>query len=351
MVTECVCRVTHRLVLIGVVSLLCSVERAETAESEAPPPTAQGEQAPTPDANPPAEAGEVQERAIIRDHRTQPGTFTPSQSPSLGQPAPKVFVPGVTGPTIGTFAPPLRFTAPTENLTKVANAVQLRTKSLSTVVAVPPGLALTNPVNVRVTYKSPVSGNRMIQDTYNPATGYRKFHNDTEGNRQPRQMTFDILLTEQQPNNQPVSFSFTWQANLDPLFDVTVTPLRFKLNSDCDRIGKSEIRFSWMSPDAQQHKKSFSMGKGSTVTVQEFAWSRQEVGASANLGWPQWGFREDDPVGPMGAFLDGFGPPSIKLLPGTSGFVGRTIKEARGQNCSADTAFDITVSVRQYPNL
>ena len=260
---------------------------------------------------------------------------------------------GVTGPLTGTLALPDRYTASTLNLTKVANALQLRFKSLSTVVVVPPGLALTNPVNIRVTYKSAATNPRWLQDTYSVTTGFRKFHNDVEGNRYARHMTLEILLTEQQPGNKFVTFPITWEIDLDPLFDVTITPLRFKLNSDCDRIGKSEIRFSWTSPDPRYpyQEKSFSTRKGTTVTITGFAWATQEVSASANLFWPQWAFYDDDLVR-FGAYLGGFGPPTTKLLPTTvSGYVGRTIKDSRGQSCTADIAFDVTVTIRQYPNL
>lgn len=55
---------------------------------------------PNPEGVLPPEAGDVQERAVIRDHRTQPGTFTPSQKPpvvsSPTQPAPSS---GPTGPS------------------------------------------------------------------------------------------------------------------------------------------------------------------------------------------------------------------------------------------------------------
>lgn len=272
-----------------------------------------------------SEPGEVQERGVIRDHRGQPGFLPPSKTP--GGPAPKVMVPGITGPTTGTLALPDRYTAP-------------------------PGIAVTNPVNIKITYNSAVSGSRWRQGLYNPAAGYRDFQNDPEGNRNVRHMTLDILLTEQQPGNQFVNFAIKWEIDLDPLFDVTISPLRFKLNSDCDRIGKSEIRFSWTSPDAALRKKGFSTSKGNAVTINEFAWARQEVSASVSLGWPQWGFFEDDPVKLSGAYLEGFGPQTLKLLPTTvTGFVGRTIKDSRGQSCTADIAFDVTVRVRQYLNL
>ncbi len=297
------------------------------------------------------QSSEIRERGVIPDRRVQPGLVQPPTTQAGGA-APKVLVPGTTGLRPGTLAPLDRYTAPTANLTKIANALQLRHKSLSMLISAPPGLAVTNPVNIKVTYNSASSGSRWRQGPYNPSTGFRDFQNDPDGNRYPRHMVLDILLTEQQPGNQAVNFAIKWELDLDPLFDITISPLRFKLNSNCDRLGKSEIRFSWTSPDAAYHKKGFSTSKGNHVAISEFAWTKQEVSASAGLGWPQWAFYEDDPVTLSGAYLQGFGPQPLKLLPATvNGYVGRTIKDSRGQSCTADIAFEVTVRVRQYVNL
>lgn len=86
---------------------------------------------------PPVEAGDVQERTRIHDHRTQPGIVTPSRPapPSDGQPLPLPNSP-----------------APTLNLAAVANAMRYDYKSLSTVVTVPPGLPLSKPVTISIGY-------------------------------------------------------------------------------------------------------------------------------------------------------------------------------------------------------
>lgn len=248
------------------------------------------------------------------------------------------------------LAQPLRYNAPTPGLTAVANALTLKTKSLSMLMTAPAGLAVANPINIRTTYNSAVSGSRWNQYVYDPKTGYRNFHNDPEGNRYKRHMKLDILLTELQPGNKQVTFPINWQFDLEPLFDASITPLRFKLNNDCDRVGNSEIRFSWRKPDGQQGKKNFSTGKGKTTTINEFAWAAQEVSASAKLFWPDWAFYESDTF-ESGAFLEGFGTPTLKLLPGAGGYVGRTIQSWHKQSCYADTAFDVFIRVRQYLNL
>jgi hypothetical protein len=149
------------------------------------------------------------------------------------------------------------------------------------------------------------------------------------------------------------TFTLPWYVNLDPLFDVSISPLRFTMNSDCENAlqGDNDIEFSWTSPEGKYQQKKFDAKKGRTVKISEFAWARQEVSASANLFWPQWAFYEEDTF-QVGAWLGGFPPPTIKLLPGSSGYVGRTLKDSRGQSgCEASIAFDITIQVRQYPSL
>ena len=259
--------------------------------------------------------------------------------------------PPVTGqrPAVKDAGP--RHVGPTPNLTAVANALTVRAKSLTTLVKVLPGLVLTKPVTITVNYSSPAGQNRITQ-TYDTRFGNRFLYNDPEGNRYSRQLTMGITLTEDNPGGQPFTYSFLpGKLTLDPLFDVSITPLRFTMTSKCDRFGKSEIRFSWTSPEGTYREKNFSTKKGRTVTINEFAWTRQEASASAKLFWPQWGFYESD-VKLSGAYLGGFSPPTIKLLPGSGGYVGRSLTAGRGQSgCVASTAFDITIQVRKYDNL
>jgi len=260
--------------------------------------------------------------------------------------------PPVTGQLPAVKGAVLRYAGPTENITKVANALTVRAKSLTTLVKVLPGLALTKPVTIIVDYSSPAGKNRISQ-TYETRNGNRLIYNDPVGNRYPRQLTTSITLTEDNPGGQPFTYSFPpGKLTLDPLFDVSITPLRFTMTSKCDRVGNSEIQFMWYSPEAKYRQKGFSTKKGSLVTIGEFAWTKQEVSASAKLLWPTWAFIEKD--------RQVFSPQQwsipkqdLKLLPSTaSGYVGRSLREASGKSgCSADIAFDVTVQIHQYQDL
>jgi len=249
---------------------------------------------------------------------------------------------------------PLRFNAPTPNLNLVANALALKTKSLSILLTVQPGLAVTNPVNIRTTYNSSATGSRWNQYVYDPKTGYRNFQNDPNGNLAKRHMKLDILLTEQQPGNKFVNFSIAWEFDLDPLFDVSLTALRFTLNTSCERFyeGDADIHFLWYAPDAAKYReRSFQSGKGKTTTINEFAWAREEASASAKLMFPTFSFYEKD-TNVFSPLQYDIPKPQYPLLPTGGGFVGRTLKDSSGQGgCEASIAFDIIARVRQYLNL
>lgn len=246
----------------------------------------------------------------------------------------------------------------TQNLATVASAVSLRHKSLTSLVAVKPGLVLTKPVTIVIKYSSPAAQYQTAPQRYD-CSGNRFLYNDAISGPvnspayaiwgKPRLLQVFITLAED--GAQPYTFELA--ANLDPLFDVSISPMRFTMTSDCDRVGDSEIHLLWYPPDSpkQFREKGFGTTKGRLVTINEFAWSRQEVSASANLVFPTQAFYEKDP--------NIFSPtqysvpqPNAKLLPGAGGYVGRHLSDSSGQgNCEADTAFDIKITLRTYANL
>jgi hypothetical protein len=262
--------------------------------------------------------------------------------------------PPVTGHLPTTLAP-LTLVGPTPDLTAVANAISTSHKSLEIVVTVKPGLTLTKSVTIKIGFTNSAGVLKVITQCYVASTGNRFVFHDIEGNGQPRRVGMQATLSEDKFRlGDAAGPSFTmpgpWYFDLDPLFDVTITPLRFTMNTDCENAlqGDNDIVFSWTSPEGKYQQKKFDAKKGRPVTIGEFAWARQEVSASANLFWPQWAFYEEDKF-QVGAWLGGFPPPTIKLLPGSSGYVGRTLKDGRGQSrCEASTAFDMTIQVRKY---
>jgi hypothetical protein len=84
-----------------------------------------------------------------------------------------------TNPKVATGTPTVKvgWIGPTNNITKVANAIQVQAKSLNTFVSISPGLALSKSVTISIAYLSPrpVAGNERKTQTYVPSAGNRFF--------------------------------------------------------------------------------------------------------------------------------------------------------------------------------
>lgn len=185
------------------------------------------------------------------------------------------------------------YQAPTANLTKIANAIEIKAKSLTTMVSVPPGLAVTQPVEISVGFYSSASANRVTQN-YSPYIGNRLMSYDVEGDGNARTMRVDITLSEPKPGGGRHTFAVFKTVTLDPLYSVAIGPLSFYLLSACDGIGKNEIYLQWGWPDGKGSETSFSVGSTQTKVINKFFWSKAELNRSKPLRLPSLRFREDD---------------------------------------------------------
>jgi hypothetical protein len=243
--------------------------------------TASGAQEPAP----PAEGTDIQERGIL------PGLAASG----------RLAVPGATL----QFLPP-----PTPSLTAIRNAIRVTSKSVSVNLRLPPNLNVTVPVEVSVAYNSPAQVQRLTK-TYSPATGLTLLYREAEGDGKPRAMRLGITVRELVPNGK--SFSFNMQFTITPLYQVDTTPLSFYMSSACDRLGKSEIRFEWFSPDRLIHSEKFKLGLGERHLISHFSWRRKEIGTQANLKEPIVSFAEDD----FGTYdVPNLGSQGTALVPG-----------------------------------
>lgn len=241
--------------------------------------------------------------------------------------------------------------APTANLTRLANALGLRHRSFTTLIFTPAGLPLTRPVDIRITYISPMNVPQQFQASYVASTGNRFLYNDVVGDGSKRRMTFDITLIERRPANPPIEYSFFWQADLDPLFDVSTGPLSFKLRSDCDWFGESEIELLMVMPDGTHRHKNFGLSSGGTRSVNEFVWSHAEASASLGLKQAFVTFLDDDPN--YSLFTGGATfqvDDTLPLVPGTTREVRFTDSEDT-DDCSADMGFTESHTPRYYYEL
>ena len=284
-------------------------------------------------------------RPIVRDHRKPGGTPQPT-TPPTASPAPNIGRPGVVGPLTGTLALPDRYVAPTPSLTIVANAMNLQSKSLNSLLVVPPGLQLSTPVDINVEYLSPASPRETITQSYIVETGNRFVRQDLVGDGKPRRQFMNITLTERTANGAGAQFPLNWQVDLDPLFDVRIGALQFKLIDDCDRYRKSEIRVGWLLPDRTTGEKSFSTRRGQVVrSMTEFHWNGAQLSAKKNLLQPYVTFDERDPcIFGMDCWfgLTDYWFKAVQslppLVPGKSGMV-TVVKKAENESCRAEFTY------------
>lgn len=325
-------RFPYAACLILVMACGISIEiPAQAAEKSLPSSTLpQEEQVSSTDDATPEEAAEVQERGILDKFQGATG---------------KAFVQA-------------QYQAPTANLTLVANALRLGYKSLSTLVTVIPNLPVTQPVEISIGYYSP-AGNERITQSYVRASGNRFLYNDREGDGKPRTITISISLREPKAGGGFETFAVNWQAPLDPLYDVTIGSFSFDLISKCDAVGKSEILFTWYSPDQQYHKMRFSTRTGTRTTISPFAWARQELSWSHKVLRPSETFYDEDNAVteilwnclPSGCgFTVGGNPSSQHLLTGTTTIVKGNLT-AMNDNCQAYYEYPMTKTLRWYPYL
>jgi hypothetical protein len=274
-----------------------------------------------------------------------PATTAPSPATPPGVP-PGAIVPRRVPVVPGDL---YTYTGPTPNLTAVGNSLALFNRSLTTVVVAQRGRVITRPVDIIVTYFSPWNVPVEIRQSYVPSTGNRFLHNDALGDGTRRRITMSITLLDIRPTGPPIRDVFYWQVDLDPLYDVSVGPLRFELLKGCDWFGDSEIILSLQRPDRTRATDKFSLGEGDVRNVNAFAWSRTEASASMNLLTPYTTFREEDPSLNLVGVPTFFWPDNLPaLIPGETRFV-KSVDESDG--CTADLSYRESYTPRYYYDL
>jgi hypothetical protein len=296
------------LLLLGLVG--CAAD-SMTSSSE-PPPSSPIAQAQGEHAQPPS--GAAQEPGTVQP---PPGTDLPPSS-TAGEPGPAAqdeppagdvqergILPGVILPGVPADLPKLQIVGPTENITKVANAIQKSVKSVTQRVTVKEGLVLTQPVTISALLGGYCS--QRITEKYVPWGNYL-LHNDCEGDGKPRRAFAEITLTEPNPAGGVYVLPITGSDNLVPLYNVAMGKLTFLSEGACDLFnipfpmpfGKQEFHFGWWSPDGiWREPPSFSLEFGGTRDFPEFRWAVQELSQVAiqNFRMPAMGFWEHDATG------------------------------------------------------
>jgi hypothetical protein len=277
-------------------------------------------------------------------------TQTPPNTPVI----PKTGA-GVVGSKPSAVAPlHPSYVAPTENLTKVANAVSLQTYSLTTRVVIRGGLALTKPVCITVFYNS-YSGraySNVLFQAYDEANGNRLVFNDQEGLGTPRRAALRIQLFEPGSGGcggRVVGTGFDlpeMRVNLDPLYDVAIQPIQVTRIEDCPMLTKSDVGVRWYSPDDQKHETTFRFGTNKIALVPGSQWSAQALSASKNYHMPN--------VGLYGFYIPA-GPTNVNLIPAPlAAGTPRPVQEIKFQmrepnrHCTAQVQYIIDRKLKRY---
>jgi hypothetical protein len=236
--------------------------------------------------------------------------------------------------------------ASTPNLKKVANALHLDHKSVTVAVTLPPGLGVTNRVDVSVDFDERGASKRITQP-YDNMRGNRILADlaDNGGARRLAQVV--ISLSE-----AGVPYAVRSTVDVEPLYDIAVSPLSVYLVNDCDEFGESEPHFYFRLPNGQRRDAEIYMSGGETYPIGRFAQLYREAGQSRNLGFPTFTFNEDDPFDGVHQFYSTNPDPNQKpLLPGKSQTVNLDMTSATDNFCTAKLSYTLTYTLRRYPDL
>jgi hypothetical protein len=288
--------------------------------------------------------------AVLEPKTTAQWTVVASPTTNA-QTKPKVAT--VTPLATGTPTVKVEWIGPTDNITKVANAIQVQAKSLNTFVSISPGLALSKPVTISIAYLSPrpVAGNERKTQTYVPSAGNRFLYGDPEGDGKPRKVHLDITLSESRPGGGVYSFNVPADVMLDPLYDVTISPVVFKLVTGCSNIGANQIDLNWYAPNDSTYRKyqtvHFASEEGERFTIREFGWARSEVSATANLHNVVVWYAE---TGIHTGFSPLPHPGNANLVPGKTrtSFPGLVNSIGSATDCEATLDYTVSYQLRAY---
>jgi hypothetical protein len=248
-------------------------------------------------------------------------------------------------PTGGPYA-----NAPTDNLRKVAAGLQFRYKSTTGLMTVPAGLNLTAPVEISVLWDETGPRRTRVTQDYTNATGNRSIFlfSAEDGGSRPVQSV--VSLAERAPDNEFIAtYAVRSSVTLEPLYDVSVSPLEFKLVSGCDLVGASEVvlRVRYLDDrNMNTHVDMYKMNtyEGNRHTFAEFAQAHPEVGQSSNFVKPVVEFTEEDP----NMFINRIPAAGQPLLPGTTYAVDTLLVKKSESSCQAGIRYSVTYQLREY---
>jgi len=253
--------------------------------------------------------------------------------------------PGAAGNSPDTADVP-HANAPTDNLRRLATALRLKHKSVTGALTVQAGLNLTATVEISMLWdEGGPRPTRATQD-YKNATGNRSIFAYPAGDGTRRKVANVVTLAERLANGESATYAVRADVTIEPLYDVGVSALQFKLLDDCDTVGASEVNIRVRYADDQTQVYEINTYGGNTHTFTEFARAYQEIGQSSNFVKPVVDFIEQDPdpAGFQAPYPDE-GPP---LLPGADYTFDRLVTAYNDRYCQAAIKYSVTYRLREY---
>jgi hypothetical protein len=318
-------------------------DAADTPTTSAPadpgdpgdPPDERPAEEPAPEELPDAGAGPAPQSATCSDPAGLVGAPPDAPCPSPTQPqAP----PPQAGPT---------------HFAAVQQATTVKAKSVTTIITVPPHLGGTFTISVRTgSDTNPVVfGNA----TYNDATGNSFVYDWPLGDGANRDEVVWVDLTEA---GQSYSF-IRHNIPVNPLWDVTQSPLAVKLNTDCDGeyLGwypSSEPDVGWVD-DRGHHNRELSLSAGESTTMPEFARTLTAVGTPGGPKLPVFHFWEND-TDPFSFHSDPSGdsssnPPVLPRPASGTTHAHHHLVAGNDGFCTVEVDYDVTATLRTYTTL
>jgi len=234
-------------------------------------------------------------------------------------------------------------TPPTQNLSNLSRNLRFVSKGVNAAVYLDRGL-VTNGSSVTVSVRW--GSNATTTTPYNNTYGNRFAFSFPLGDGSQRWEVINVVMTERTSAGQTFTYTTGRSVSIKAVWDVKLNPLAFTLLSDCDTVGNSEIEL-YFSHSGAYGEVSFSLSKGESHIVQEFAKTWTEVGVESDLRMPVYRFSEDDP---WGAELGGTPKQElsdVRLLPGTSFQTSVQLTEARSQ-CRAQVDYFTSIVPHSY---
>jgi hypothetical protein len=245
-----------------------------------------------------------------------------------------------------------QYAAPTANLTKLANALVMKHKSVTTQVTAPAHLGLTDPVSIKVQ----ASGQDL--QTYNEAAGNVFLANVPEDNGEIYDDNIAITLTETLPNNQTKSFFIDWRAYIEPLYNVDIGALTFYPVDSCTAGARSQnLKLYWRDPENRVDTDGNGM-QYVPVSGVEYLGNVFALG-QLTRHYTAVGQSTGALIKPQIAWVDGNSGeavswPSVSqsLVVGPNpGYWTELLQESNGENCHIIYRYPITKTLLTYPSL